>query len=221
MVLFSVIDRSMKIAFIFDNHGQACHTLGNCPSCSWVGKCAVFPVVARQRTTEHTTEHSPEHSPEQHAPTTSYCCVCLLVLLLCNTQYNITSNRFCFRPSTFFFSFCSVCFLCRHLFGDKRSQLLATAGWPACGVFGLLGGHVQPSILVVLAVEGASQLVNKGVCFPVRRGTHVVQEGVVCTFSRFAGVQPPPRCSGKGGSICPLLRCDPVSRNTVPKKTKT
>ena len=35
-----------------------------------------------------------------------------------------------------------VCFLCRHFFGDKRSQLLAATGCSAGGLAELLGGDV-------------------------------------------------------------------------------
>ena len=121
--------------------------------------------------------------------------------------------------STVTFSFCQEIFalfffllLCRLFIGNKRSQLLATAGCSARGVIGLLRGDAQPSLYSILKV-----LVERGYNFGQVEG-YDGHEEVVDKHSRFAAAYPPPSYSQERGPFCPLLRGGPVRRNTAPEK---
>ena len=105
-------------------------------------------------------------------------------------------------------------------FGEKRPQLLASAGCSARGLFAPLAGDVQPSSLysflklseLVKGVKGWYGVRSKEGQMWSRRGRGYI-------FADFGGIRPP-RCSQKGVLYCPLFVFGPVGVNTVPETTK-
>ena len=114
--------------------------------------------------------------------------------------------------------FCFVCFLFRHFFGDKRSQLFAITGCSARGLFGPLSSDAQPP--AVLAFEGV-KIGRSGVPFSVKWGTNAVKQGYRINFVDFVGYTPPTPFSQRGGGqVAPSFAAAPFAPIPCPKKRK-
>ena len=121
--------------------------------------------------------------------------------------------------STVTFSFCQEIFalfffllLCRLFIGNKRSQLLATAGCSARGVIGLLRGDAQPSLYSILKV-----LVERGYNFGQVEG-YDGHEEVVDKHSRFAAAYPPQVIVKNGDHFAPFSVAARLDAIPHPKK---